>query len=496
MDPITTIGLLGSLANLIEASNALLKIAQTYKDADRELYELITDVSAFEEALRGFNRVLRSRQTKHHISATVIKRALEEASTTIQGLKSRLDQTSKSEVSAVRRMKWMQHKSGLKRLHERLKEQSTMLQSFLALAHAFVTSLDELATPRLSKFFRETFLAACDQYPQFLQIRSFSVDEVVGDALFSQTTTSSETTTLASWSSVSSLQVGSANTSLSSFGSSRSSVREVYSDTSNEASPNPLAETPWVGALTIRKACRYDCFCRCHAQGAATRRGFSRFSKSQSLCTDPACEVAPSSEEPIEFPSKFFRKVLSQVISSKSIKIYHDLNTYRMVSEGSDAMRYVKHGNLDKLKMCIESGEATLWDTAPDGWSLLHVSLRTKPSGKSLTAFQTAAYNRQLPIVKYLLERGADTEVVDVGTRFVKAIELMQDYISNNDVSKPADLAILTSLADDATQVERDIVEVFSQKDDYISDFEFTPIHIAVLDLYDPADRERPGLEQ
>jgi hypothetical protein len=37
----------------------------------------------------------------------------------------------------------------------------------------------------------------------------------------------------------------------------------------------------------------------------------------------------------------------------------------------------VKHGNLDKLKSVIESGEATPWDTAPDGWSLLHVSYQS-----------------------------------------------------------------------------------------------------------------------
>ena len=61
---------------------------------------------------------------------------------------------------------------------------------------------------------------------------------------------------------------------------------------------------------------------------------------------------------------------------------------------------------------------------------------------------------------------------------------------------KPADLAILRSLGADATHVEHEIVEVFSKKDDYISDFEFTPIHIAVLDLYDPTDLERPTLEQ
>ena len=40
------------------------------------------------------------------------------------------------------------------------------------------------------------------------------------------------------------------------------------------------------------------------------------------------------------------------------------------------------------------------------------------------------------------------------------------------------------------------MVELFSQKDDYVSDFEFTPIHIAVLEIYDSADLERPGLEE
>ena len=64
------------------------------------------------------------------------------------------------------------------------------------------------------------------------------------------------------------------------------------------------------------------------------------------------------------------------------------------------------------------------------------------------------------------------------------------------DNSKPADLAILRSLSADSTHNEQDIVEVFSQKDDYINDFEFTPIHVAVLDLYEPTDLERPTLEQ
>lgn len=37
----------------------------------------------------------------------------------------------------------------------------------------------------------------------------------------------------------------------------------------------------------------------------------------------------------------------------------------------------------------------------------------------STNSSKTAAYNRQLPIVKYLINLGVDTEVGDVGSRSV-----------------------------------------------------------------------------
>ena len=165
------------------------------------------------------------------------------------------------------------------------------------------------------------------------------------------------------------------DTAPSSLGSSDSQLQKTSPNASNIATPSLRVDTSPAGAVILRKACRYDCYCKCHTQGAATTRGFSRLTGSNAQCTDPSCEAAASSNEPAVAPSTFFRRALSQVVSSKSIKIRYDLNTFRMVSEGSDAMRYVKHGNLEKLKMCIKTGEATLWDTAPDGWSLLHVSV-------------------------------------------------------------------------------------------------------------------------
>ena len=209
------------------------------------------------------------------------------------------------------------------------------------------------------RIYSETFLNACNQYPQFLHCRSFSVDAISSDAV----STSSETSETAYEASTFSQRRASVDTALSSVGSSDSRLQNTSSNASS------------AGAVILRKACRYDCYCKCHTQGAATNRGFSRLTGSNAQCTDRSCQAAASSNEPAVAPSRFFRRALSQVMSSKSIKVRYDLNTFRMVSEGSDAMRYVKHGNLDKLKMCMGRGEATLWDTAPDGWSLLHVSV-------------------------------------------------------------------------------------------------------------------------
>lgn len=140
MDPITALGLLGSLCSLIEASNSLRKAIKSLKEAEKEVLELFNDVLIFEEALKGFDRVLRGGGAIHKISDKVINIALQEAYATIQNLETQLGRISKHDVPAMRRIKWVQSKSTLQRLHGRLKEQSAMLNTFIALANVFVAS--------------------------------------------------------------------------------------------------------------------------------------------------------------------------------------------------------------------------------------------------------------------------------------------------------------------------------------------------------------------
>ena len=300
---------------------------------------------------------------------------------------------------------------------------------------------------------RETFLAVASQYPQFMlpsgsARRKESEDAITQDSSRLQvpqighgsrrpstsSSTSAESTSEAR-SSMESLSIVSSATSLSTSlaGSKELSQRKMpdgsarfSNGTATRAQGAVDIPSEWEAETTLspghkiskpRQACRYDCYCKCHSpDDVKDRKGLVRFKSAKIQCTDLKCGKHLAVEKYQSKQSNSFREALRQAVSSKSIKVHYNLNTYRMVSEGSDAMRFVKHGNLEKLKGCFERGEATIWDTAPDGWSLLHVCL--PPYLPALAyPYQTAAYNRQLPIVKYLLELGVDTEAGDVGSR-------------------------------------------------------------------------------
>jgi ankyrin repeat protein len=62
---------------------------------------------------------------------------------------------------------------------------------------------------------------------------------------------------------------------------------------------------------------------------------------------------------------------------------------------------------------------------------------------------------------------------------------------------KPADFAILRGMAIDSTDVQKQIMEAFPAGISYyMSDFGFSPIHVAVLGLYEPEDSARPSLQE
>jgi hypothetical protein len=138
MDPITTIGLLGSIANLITITGEAIQLVRSFKDGESELADLSNHLALFEENLKGFDRVFRSRRVVHQISAEKVKNGIDESYATLEDLQKRLQQICRSESSTIRRMRWVQHKSSLQRINDHIKGQCAMLHSLVSVAQWFV----------------------------------------------------------------------------------------------------------------------------------------------------------------------------------------------------------------------------------------------------------------------------------------------------------------------------------------------------------------------
>lgn len=136
MDPISIIGFVASITQLIEAVNKVNDILRAFKEGDKELAALRDDIAGFLEALRGFDRVLRSRYTIHRVSGPVLENVLGSSMKIITELRDRLLQFSSSSSSVLRRAKWVQHKSALKKSHDKIREKIAMLHTFLSITQA------------------------------------------------------------------------------------------------------------------------------------------------------------------------------------------------------------------------------------------------------------------------------------------------------------------------------------------------------------------------
>lgn len=146
MDPVSAIGLLASISTLIKATKGALDLLRSFKDAERDLAELAIDLDHFNEALRGFERVFRSRQIKHNVSGDILRKAIDDGDATLAEVEKRLTQVYKSESSSLRRARFLQYKSRFAALGARIQSQSSQLHGFISLVHALVKPFPSLSS--------------------------------------------------------------------------------------------------------------------------------------------------------------------------------------------------------------------------------------------------------------------------------------------------------------------------------------------------------------
>ncbi|RLM00327.1 hypothetical protein CFD26_107856 [Aspergillus turcosus] len=307
----------------------------------------------------------------HQISVETVKNGIGESYATLKDLQKRLQQISMSESSTIRRMRWVQHKSSLEEIDDRIKGQCAMLHSLVSLAQM------------------EMMLAMCSQNPQLLKICSSIAGEMARDTVNRQDLPLLLTPTEPA-PTVDSRPAAYREETMRALGGNSVALVNLLDGSFpapgvwNKRQQNSSSTGSSIGSSGASPATSiFSSLNKCHKQSIKVSKGlFSKFNSpifkqskgSRIECSEPDCAGATSSQTRV-LPSAFFRRVFPRLASMQGVRVRYNLNTYRMVPEGSDAIRYVKHGNLDKLKMCISSREATPWDTAPDGWSLLHVDL-------------------------------------------------------------------------------------------------------------------------
>ena len=129
--------------------------------------------------------------------------------------------------------------------------------------------------------------------------------------------------------------------------------------------------------------CSSDCTCQCHLTSTnqsssldlqPAKASLSCFPQLVRRCSVRECQarkVGP--RRTFIIPAKVFKRVVSISLILRWSHVQYHLKCARLVPESSFSIRYAMTGNLEGLRKLIESGQATVCESSPDGWSLLHV---------------------------------------------------------------------------------------------------------------------------
>ena len=134
------------------------------------------------------------------------------------------------------------------------------------------------------------------------------------------------------------------------------------------------AETQVIWTRRQAGKCHDGCACQCHRDGA---REFSKQGKIFGRkCTELACrKLGLKGVEVIIRQSKYLKREFDLFVQRRGPRLSVQLKSRPVVPETSDAMRFVLIGDFHALKNVIISKKASIFDTATDGWSLLHASI-------------------------------------------------------------------------------------------------------------------------
>ncbi len=168
----------------------------------------------------------------------------------------------------------------------------------------------------------------------------------------------------------------------------------------DSVSPAPMSLHPvdgptalYVRATIKKRECPRFCHCRCHVQ---TQLNPPRWMKSifgtffgsfrgypllhSRSCDYSECRQSKECTAQVlyVFPWWFVKRAIVFCTTWKDLSGPGASWTFRMprvINTRSDIWSLIKYGSLSRVRECLEMHEASLYDVAEDGWTLLHVRI-------------------------------------------------------------------------------------------------------------------------
>jgi hypothetical protein len=134
-----------------------------------------------------------------------------------------------------------------------------------------------------------------------------------------------------------------------------------------------LDSIKFISRKVPRGCCGSRCECACHRTGGPKVKSEDSTNNS-TKCTSPRCRSRESRNtefvvrNPILLQRHFFLSLIS-----RGAQISCSIKTRPIVPENSAVIKCAENGDLISLINLLRAKKASIFDTEPDGWSLLHV---------------------------------------------------------------------------------------------------------------------------
>lgn len=150
---------------------------------------------------------------------------------------------------------------------------------------------------------------------------------------------------------------------------------------SNFAKKRSFKNITMTSQIVRRSTCDDSCACSCHANDIFELPGRQATIaqlvpvRTQIVdCTEPKCRKLALKKRQITIrESSVLKKEFILLVILRGPGISCQVKSRPIVPETSDAIKYSQVGDLNSLRKVILDGSASIFDTGPDGWSLLHV---------------------------------------------------------------------------------------------------------------------------